>query len=244
MSLGMVAALFCFASAAHANPKDYCEAYARDFADQVQADKAAWENRRVNALRDCLSQYQSQSSTPAKKQTASAPAETPAAPDEPPAASDAAAADETQNADVAASPPKVAKKSAKKTRVTKAAAKQAAPVVPDDVPDSIYSEPGSQDVLVVPDIPPPGGGQAAAVPPATPVVKQKSTLLSKLLGKKDQIIQAVKPSGRALTNKERLTPGSAAWVDYCSRKYASFDPATGTYKSYKGAERKCLVTNR
>ncbi len=39
-----------------------------------------------------------------------------------------------------------------------------------------------------------------------------------------------------------LEPGSAAWNVYCGKKYTSFNPVTGTYKSRTGVERKCLVT--
>jgi hypothetical protein len=41
---------------------------------------------------------------------------------------------------------------------------------------------------------------------------------------------------------QKLTEGSLAWLDYCDRKYASFNRATGTYTSHSGVERKCLVT--
>lgn len=39
-----------------------------------------------------------------------------------------------------------------------------------------------------------------------------------------------------------LEPGTAAWNVYCGKKYASFNPVSGTYKSRTGVERKCLVT--
>lgn len=42
--------------------------------------------------------------------------------------------------------------------------------------------------------------------------------------------------------KPQLVAGSKEWLDYCTRKYASFNAETGTYKSYTGVERKCLVT--
>lgn len=38
-----------------------------------------------------------------------------------------------------------------------------------------------------------------------------------------------------------LAPGSVAWNEYCSSKYASFNKATGTYKSYTGKAKPCLV---
>jgi hypothetical protein len=38
-----------------------------------------------------------------------------------------------------------------------------------------------------------------------------------------------------------LAPGSIAWNEYCATKYASFNKATGTYKSYSGKAKPCLV---
>lgn len=39
-----------------------------------------------------------------------------------------------------------------------------------------------------------------------------------------------------------LVRGSRAWEDYCAAKYASFNRQTGTYKSYSGKQKPCLVT--
>jgi len=38
-----------------------------------------------------------------------------------------------------------------------------------------------------------------------------------------------------------LTTGSVAWNNYCAGKYASFNPATGTYRSHSGKQKPCLV---
>lgn len=38
-----------------------------------------------------------------------------------------------------------------------------------------------------------------------------------------------------------LAPGSVAWNEYCAAKYASFDKVSGTYKSYSGKAKPCLV---
>lgn len=48
-----------------------------------------------------------------------------------------------------------------------------------------------------------------------------------------------------VTKKLRLIlePGSEAWNVYCGKKYTSFNPVSGTYKSRTGVERKCLVTS-
>ncbi|WP_420414287.1 BA14K family protein [Roseibium sp.] len=34
-------------------------------------------------------------------------------------------------------------------------------------------------------------------------------------------------------------PWSPAWYDYCSAKYRSFNPQTGTYTTYRGVQRFC-----
>jgi BA14K-like protein len=39
-----------------------------------------------------------------------------------------------------------------------------------------------------------------------------------------------------------LEEGSEAWNEYCAAKYKSFNPDTGTYNSYNGKERRCVVT--
>lgn len=54
---------------------------------------------------------------------------------------------------------------------------------------------------------------------------------------------AVAPA-RDSTRRKRtplLAPGSVAWNEYCAGKYASFNKATGTYKSYSGKAKPCLV---
>jgi hypothetical protein len=37
----------------------------------------------------------------------------------------------------------------------------------------------------------------------------------------------------------RPRTGSAAWIEYCSAKYRSFDPETGTYTTYSGEVVPC-----
>jgi len=49
-------------------------------------------------------------------------------------------------------------------------------------------------------------------------------------------------SGRmTVASAEPLPPraGTRAWLDYCSAKYRSFNPDTGTYMTYSGAEVPC-----
>lgn len=36
-----------------------------------------------------------------------------------------------------------------------------------------------------------------------------------------------------------IVPGTPAWFAYCSNKYRSFDPETGTYLGYDGQRRPC-----
>ena len=38
-----------------------------------------------------------------------------------------------------------------------------------------------------------------------------------------------------------LAPGSVAWNEYCASKYVSYNKVTGTYKSYSGKAKPCLV---
>lgn len=175
-----------------ATPKDYCQAYARDFADLGPKDEKTWTTRHDNALADCLFQYQASSADPGKKP-----------------------------------PPKPAK-------VVKQEAKPAAkpkPVVepePEAVAEEQLPEPA---VIVAPDILPPSKSGKQKAQPEEP---KKKTLLAKFFKGKIPALKA---------EPGKLTPGSAAWLDYCERKYASFNRETGTYQSYKGVERKCLVTN-
>ena len=41
--------------------------------------------------------------------------------------------------------------------------------------------------------------------------------------------------------KPGLVAGSPEWNEYCAAKYKSFNPDTGTYNSYTGKERRCVV---
>ena len=38
-----------------------------------------------------------------------------------------------------------------------------------------------------------------------------------------------------------LSPGTMAWNSYCASKYASFNPATGNYRSHSGQQKPCLT---
>lgn len=182
---GALVGLAACAAPGFATPKDYCQAYARDFADSGPRDEKTWTNRHDNALADCLFQYQ-----PTRAET-------------------------------------------QKT-LPRAGARQAAKPVakpkPVAEPDTDVAEPLPEPaVIVAPDIEPPQKATATTAKPA------KKTLLSKFFPRKVAAAPADEPG--------KLAHGSAAWLDYCDNKYASFNRETGTYKSYKGVERKCLVTD-
>jgi BA14K-like protein len=40
----------------------------------------------------------------------------------------------------------------------------------------------------------------------------------------------------------KLEEGTEEWLDYCAKKYSSFNREKGTYTGKSGTERKCLVT--
>lgn len=193
--------------AALAAPKDYCEAYARDFADRGPRDQAAWKSHHDGALNDCLLQF---SNGPV------------------------AAQEEAPQEAVTAKPAKKPVKAA-----TAKARRKAAPV------EQASAEPLPEPaVIVAPDIePPPKPAQQAAKPT---VVSKSKSLLGKIFKPKDGETDTGAGQGTQTAQaslKGKLVPGSSAWLDYCERKYASFNRDTGTYKSYKGVERKCLVTD-
>ncbi len=172
-----------------ATPKDYCQAYARDFADMGPKDEKTWTSRHDNALADCLFQYQIGKAEPEK-----------------------------------ATPRKTVKQASKPA----AKPKPVAAVKPEPIAEEQLPEPA---VIVAPDIAPPVKPAKQASQPEEP---KKKTLLARFF-KRKITPEAIEPG--------KLTPGSAAWLDYCDKKYASFNRDTGTYQSYKGVERKCLVTD-
>jgi hypothetical protein len=55
-------------------------------------------------------------------------------------------------------------------------------------------------------------------------------------------ITAVQKPAVVAAKTVKLEPGSPEWIDYCTRKYTSFDAKKGTYLSRTGVERKCLIT--
>jgi hypothetical protein len=63
---GLFATCVLLAGEAHADVKDYCAAYARDFADQVQKQTAEWQPRYDNAEASCLQRFSSDVTPPPK----------------------------------------------------------------------------------------------------------------------------------------------------------------------------------
>lgn len=191
LRIAVAALAMCLLSAsqAAATPKDYCEAYARDFADRGPRDDTVWAARQKNALADCLLQFQATRSEP-------------------------------QAPDVQ---PKPLKKVAKV---------KPAKVKEEPAPEPEIAEPLPEPaVIVAPDIEPPAkvAKKAASAPQ-----QKRNTLLSRFF--KPKAAAAPAAAGKP-------QPFSQAWLDYCERKYASFNRSTGTYTSFKGVERKCLVTD-
>ncbi len=202
--LGILVVCFAGPEAALATPKDYCEAYARDFADHGSKEEKIWASHHANALADCLFQFQPTRTEPAK-----------------------------------AAAPKVVKQAAKQPPAKRTKVKARA----EPAPEAEIAEPlPDPAVIVAPDIEPPQKSAKSSKTVAKVVIpaaqSAKKTLLAKFFPRASAAPAA---PGKAAPGK--LVRGSSAWLDYCERKYASFNRDTGTYKSYKGVERKCLVTN-
>ena len=60
----------------------------------------------------------------------------------------------------------------------------------------------------------------------------------------ETVVVAAKAPPKDKTRSKGLEPGSEAWNEYCAAKYASFNKETGTYRSFTGKERRCLVTGK
>jgi hypothetical protein len=103
--------------------------------------------------------------------------------------------------------------------------------------------------------PPKQKSKAVAVKPSKPVVVEQVIVedvpvdpkpakkVKKPAAKVATVEEATaEPTAKIASAKPKLTPGSAAWLDYCTRKYSSFNRAKGTYLSKTGVERKCLIT--
>ena len=145
--------LLALASPALADKASYCQAYARDFSDQLAKDKATWQHKYQIALDACLGSPKPQVAVPVK-------------------------------------------------------------VVPVQKPPVKTQQ------------------EAAKAPePVKPVVEAASNTDAKPVAKPEVKVADGEP-----------VAGSAAWNEYCARKYTSFNPKTGEYLSHTGVMRRCLVT--
>jgi hypothetical protein len=81
--------------------------------------------------------------------------------------------------------------------------------------------------------------QYTAAAPAAPAKKKLQKQAAAPIAESETataVAAVVKPK------KLVLEEGSEAWNEYCAAKYKSFNPDTGTYNSYNGKERRCVVT--
>ena len=81
--------------------------------------------------------------------------------------------------------------------------------------------------------------QYTATAPAAPAKKKLQKQAATPIAESETstaVAAVVKPK------KPALEEGSEAWNEYCATKYKSFNPDTGTYNSYNGKERRCVVT--
>jgi len=86
---------------------------------------------------------------------------------------------------------------------------------------------------------------ALTEPEAPALEKPKTTTKTKKKGPTLLARQTAPAQEDSTTRKtSNLVPGSRAWLDYCTGKYASFNRETRTYKSYSGKQKPCLVTKR
>ncbi len=71
----------------------------------------------------------------------------------------------------------------------------------------------------------------------------KVEALPRKVTKKDAKKVVIVPAKDFSRKKRRpiLQPGSIAWNNYCASKYASFNSATGTYRSHAGKDKPCLT---
>lgn len=53
--------------------------------------------------------------------------------------------------------------------------------------------------------------------------------------------KVVSTAAAAPSQDNGLKPGSAAWNDYCAKKYVSFNRETGLYTAQSGKKRPCVV---
>lgn len=72
------------------------------------------------------------------------------------------------------------------------------------------------------------------------IVKAKKTE-QKIASAPLKVVKQTPDLNAKAATQTKLVPGSEAWNNYCTNKYASFDAKSGTYTSKTGVERKCVV---
>jgi hypothetical protein len=83
---------------------------------------------------------------------------------------------------------------------------------------------------------------AKAKPKPKPIVEVQAKAVEAAAAEVD--VAAAVVNAKPARKKAKPEEGSVAWLDYCEKKYASFNRKKGTYISRSGVERKCLVTSR
>ena len=78
-------------------------------------------------------------------------------------------------------------------------------------------------------------------PEPKPKAKAKATTAKKAKRAPTLLARRTAPAQQEKSTAGALVPGSNAWANYCASKYASFDRATGNYKSYSGKQKPCRI---
>lgn len=81
---------------------------------------------------------------------------------------------------------------------------------------------------------------AKAKPKPKPVLEVEAKAVEAAATEVD--VAAAVVDAKPARKKPKLEEGSVAWLDYCEKKYATFNRKKGTYTARSGVERKCLVT--
>lgn len=81
-------------------------------------------------------------------------------------------------------------------------------------------------------------------PPKIAAVKPPKASKSKIEKQKasPDVAATADSAAKVAPTKSKILVGTPEWLDYCARKYTSFNREKGTYTSKTGVERKCLVT--
>jgi BA14K-like protein len=82
--------------------------------------------------------------------------------------------------------------------------------------------------------------ETVSTPKTKRVVKAKK-IEQKVAAVQTKIVKQTQPTPASSATQTKLQPGSEAWNNYCTNKYASFNAKTGTYTSKTGVNRKCVV---